>query len=328
MSKKEIKKIFKTKTKLILFALISLVIGTLLLVHGSTIEYDEKAKDLRSYKYLLDNGQDKEKTYVFLNIVYAKQFAVNESQNLDYYYVQDSEGYTYIAAISKKTFNKIKEEADKNSNILNYQLEGYLYNVEDDVKQLAQEYYEETFEVKLDSSNYLDYLSNTYLNENVKYYSKDADIWIYFGLFMWLVSAILIIYYIIDTICYKIKIKKYNVKLLKEEMEKGSTKYYKSDNICLTDHYIISKVNGVRVISYNNILWAYYKTIKIYGITLKNNIIVCTDNFKFYKVATNGNYLEGLIDILNEIKNKNENILIGYSEENKNKIKEMRENGK
>ena len=148
------------------------------------------------------------------------------------------------------------------------------------------------------------------------------------GVGLLVLSIILIICYIVDTISYKKNVRKYDVKLLKEEMLKDSTKYYKKENIYLTDNNIISRVNGFKVISYDNILWAYHNTLKTYGFTVKNSIVVYTKNHKTYEVASNTNDSDGLLDILNEIHNKNENILIGFSKENQDKIKEIKKEDK
>lgn len=61
---------------------------------------------------------------------------------------------------------------------------------------------------------------------------------------------------------------------------------------------------------------------------MRNSIVVYTKNHKTYEVASNTNDSDGLLDILNEIHNKNENILIGFSKENQDKIKEIKKEDK
>ena len=61
---------------------------------------------------------------------------------------------------------------------------------------------------------------------------------------------------------------------------------------------------------------------------MRNSIVVYTKNHKTHEVASNTNDSDGLLDILNEIHNKNENILIGFSKENQDKIKEIKKEDK
>lgn len=328
MKRDEIKKFFKSKTKLLLYAVIAFVIAIVMILVGDEID-NKKIIDIpKDYNELIAKGEDKNNTYAEVTIVYAIKFAVNDESNLDYYFVQDKDGYTFVARITKETYQKLKELADKNPDNFEYKLKGYIYNIGEDVKNVAINSFEECFGTKIDKSNYEDYLGKTYLDETVKPSSKTVGILIGIGVGLLVLSIILIICYIVDTISYKKNVRKYDVKLLKEEMLKDSTKYYKKENICLTDNNIISRVNGFKVISYDNILWAYHNTLKTYSFTVRNSIVVYTKNHKTYEVASNTNDSDGLLDILNEIHNKNENILIGFSKENQDKIKEIKKEDK
>lgn len=328
MKRDEIKKFFKSKTKLLLYAVIAFVIAIVMILVGDGID-NKKITDIpKDYNELIAKGEDKNNTYAEVTIVYAIKFAVNDDSNLDYYFVQDKDGYTFVARITKETYQKLKELADKDPDNFEYKLKGYIYNIGEDVKNVAINSFEECFGTKIDKSNYEDYLGKTYLDETVKPSSKTVGILIGIGVGLLVLSIILIICYIVDTIIFKNNSRKYNIKLLKEEMQKDSTKYYKKENICLTDNNIISRVNGFKVISYDNILWAYHNTLKTYGFTVKNSIVVYTKNHKTYEVASNTNDSDGLLDILNEIHNKNENILIGFSKENQDKIKEIKKEDK
>ncbi len=328
MKRDEIKKFFKSKTKLLLYAFIAFVIAIVMILVGDEID-NKKITDIpKDYNELIAKGEDKNNTYAEVTIVYAIKFAVNDDSNLDYYFVQDKDGYTFVARITKETYQKLKELADKDPDNFEYKLKGYIYNIGEDVKNVAINSFEDCFGTKIDKSNYEDYLGKTYLDETVKPSSKTVGILIGIGVGLLVLSIILIICYIVDTISYKKNVRKYDVKLLKEEMLKDSTKYYKKENIYLTDNNIISRVNGFKVISYDNILWAYHNTLKTYGFTVKNSIVVYTKNHKTYEVASNTNDSDGLLDILNEIHNKNENILIGFSKENQDKIKEIKKEDK
>ena len=172
MKRDEIKKFFKSKTKLLLYAFIAFVIAIVMILVGDGID-NKKITDIpKDYNELIAKGEDKNNTYAEVTIVYAIKFAVNDDSNLDYYFVQDKDGYTFVARITKETYQKLKELADKDPDNFEYKLKGYIYNIGEDVKNVAINSFEECFGTKIDKSNYEDYLGKTYLDETVKPSSK------------------------------------------------------------------------------------------------------------------------------------------------------------
>lgn len=90
---------------------------------------------------------------------------------------------------------------------------------------------------------------------------------------------------------------------------------YKKQHVYLTENYVIY---GTQAVKYEDIEWAYILVSYSYGIKAGENLnLKIKGNKKHITIASVGPKSNVLDDILNDIQSKNENIKIGYNEENK-----------
>ena len=120
------------------------------------------------------------------------------------------------------------------------------------------------------------------------------------------------------------------VQKIKDEFESGKAIYNKTSGVFLTDNYLIATNSGLKLIDLNDIVWIYPVKQKNNGITFSESIYVITSDKKSNIVATftsMGKKNKASFDELyQDIINKVPNALVGYTNENKMKVKELYKN--
>lgn len=111
---------------------------------------------------------------------------------------------------------------------------------------------------------------------------------------------------------------------VKSELQQNTTLKFENERIYLTTNYIVSVVNGLlRITKYQDLVWLYNKVAKQNSVTVNIFLVGATKEKKEFFIANSLNE-----DILNNIiyliKERNQNILIGYTPENKKKYEELR----
>jgi len=115
--------------------------------------------------------------------------------------------------------------------------------------------------------------------------------------------------------------------LIEEELDKDETIYYEKLKLYLTENYVVSLINGIDIFSYNDIIWMYPFLTKQYGKTTSKSIIITTNDKTKYEIAYISNLskkaTESYEDAINLIYNKNKQMILGFSEENKEQAKNL-----
>lgn len=144
-----------------------------------------------------------------------------------------------------------------------------------------------------------------------------------------LIGLSLIIIYIVRNKKSKNLLKEYGRELekIEEDVNSGRGIHNKECSVYLTDKYLFSYANGVKLIEIKDIVWIYPFTTKQNGMTISKSIYVITNNGKSNVITVantwskkNKNAFE---ELYQDIINKVPNVLVGYSKENKEKAKEM-----
>ena len=175
----------------------------------------------------------------------------------------------------------------------------------------------------ISEANYEMYFGKSYLDETMTPSSDIVSIMIGIGVGTSILGFAIFIVFIVYKIRFKKNIKKYDKYELESELLSSDALYFKKENICLTNKYIISTLKGLDVIKYEDILWAYYENRNLNYSNIGKYLIVGLKNKKLIELAYSFNDEEVLIEIMNKINMKNKNILIGYSKENQNKYNEL-----
>lgn len=323
----EIEKVFKAKKGLLITAIILMLIAIGMFTYVVWKEETAVTPEPVKYYELATNNSEKEHTYVTVNIVYMSSFAKKEDYNLTYYYIMDENGVIYIARISDTTVEKIMKLYNEQQENFSYELKGYIFNIDSDVKKIAIEEFSNAFKDAplVTEENYEQYLGKTYLNEWVTPDTELYGIMVGVSFGIGILAIIFGIIYIIGVI----KIHKYTkasyFEDLKYELEKSTCKHFEKENIFLTDNYIVSNIGGLlKVSKYEDLIWIYECDQTVNGVNFKG-ITARIKNKKQFNIAGSAflSKENKLNEILCIIKEKNPNILVGFTPENEKEFKNI-----
>ena len=318
--------ILNNSNKGLLVAFIILIISIALIFFGSSLENKNEDIVAKNYDTLIANKQDNTNEYVKINIAYPPYLFAEESDEYGgkkYYLVFDNNKYAYIARLTDSTFNKLEEEYNNNQTV-SYELKGYLFKQEPDLTELAINAYKDIFtESDITKANYELYFGKSYLDETITPSTNLEAITIGIGVGLVLLSFFIFIFSIVFKIRFKKNLKKYSKEELEKELLNPNCLYFKKQNICLTDKYIVSTMAGLDVIKYEDILWLYYENRRYNFVSIGKYIIARTKNKKMYQLAYSYSNEELLIEIMKKIAEKNDQILLGFTKENQQKYKEL-----
>ncbi len=287
------------------------------------------------YEVLTKNTS--ENVYAKLNVsLLDSAFATEtlDGKEKDYYIAFDENDNPFIIVLNKsglESLRKIQEytlsevKMEKPDPVMVY---GNVSKSDTEVFKYLQDFLKDddgnTYSIedlkKVVGDNYLD---TTW--DNV-----EQGIWalITFGIFS-LSGLILIIVYIVRNKKGKNILKEYGRELekIEEDVNSGKGIHNKKCGVYLTDRYLFSYANGVKLIEIKDIIWIYPFITKQNGITISKCIYIITNNGKSNVIAMvntwgkkNKNAFE---ELYQDIINKVPNVLVGYSKENKEKAKEM-----
>lgn len=321
MKEENYKKILKPDKKLVIWMVVFIIISGLLFYFiGKFDKTDELIAT--DYNYLIANLQDEDKDYVKVTITDIP-YAFAYKGDLNYYFVYDENDYAYIARLTDKTYEMLEKKYD-NGEAISYELVGYAYKIEADVLNIAIETYNEwAEEAIIDELNYRNYFGDTYLDETMKPSDGIETLLIFLEFIALICVIVFMICYIVSGTNVRRMIKKYGREDLEYELGKSSTKAYKKADIYLTEKYIISTFSGLRVLEYNELVWIYNQKRRYNFVSMGNYLLVISKNKKTYQIAYCYKDTSLLEEIMNDIHTKNPDVLIGYTNENRAKYKEV-----
>ena len=326
MNNNEALNILKRSKKGLLVVLVSLIIGIGLIVLGTSILNKEEEKIAKNYGALISSKTDNANEYVKVTISYLPYlFATKEDDYGDknYYIIFDENDYPYIARLTDSTY-KMLEKKYENNETISYEVSGYLFRQEKEMKPLAIDAHKEIFsDSMISEANYELYFGKCYLDETLTPSTGIEALSIGIGVGLLFLSFFAFIFYIVFAIRYKKNIRKYGKEILEAELLKPDTQYYKKAHICLTDKYVISTMSGLDVLEYKDILWLYYENRRYNFASIGKFIVARTANKKIVQLAYTYSNEDLLIEIMKKIKEKNEQILLGFTKENQEKYKEL-----
>lgn len=326
MDSSEPLKMFEKGKKGLIISVLLFVLGIIFIILGSYLMNEKKDVVAKDYNYLISYNKDKSNEYVKLTITYLPYLFAEESGsygNKKYYIVFDENDYPYIARLTDSTYKGLEIKYDKGEKI-SYELSGYLLKQEDKLKKLAIDAHREIFDdSKINESNYSSYFGNTYLDETYVPPTALSIISMVLGFILTPVCFVFIIFNIVSIIKTKKTIKKYGIEELKYQLLKSNSIFYKKQNICLTDKYLVTCFTGLNVINYEDILWLYYQNVSYNYVPVGKYLVAATVNKKRIRIAYSYKNAELLVEIMNKIQEKNNQIMLGFTKENQKKYKEL-----
>lgn len=326
--KKEIRNMRK---KLIIFILVIVIAFGFKIWEDSTIEeVNNNITDLNSIIISSEDKTDK-KAYINLNMI-PYQFAVSDDTENSFFIVADDQ-YLYIAYMSPSDFERLNNEDIVNNPV---RIEGITETTTEQIKQLAINTYNEGLEedeqISIDEFN--NYFGSVYLNMTIEG-NSNANILLGLFILFLLFGVIGTISSLIQLISFKKKTSKMDSDLIEEldnEMNDEKSFYYEKIHLYLTDKHIINFNGKFIVIDYKDIVWMYPFEQRTNGIKTSQAIKVMTEDGKTYTIATIDVVSKAKKEIYNEIWNtiisKNNKMLLGYTKENIQEMKEKKKNKK
>lgn len=328
------KNIFKEKRKKI----ISICISVIFIVIGFGC-YEWK-KSIINDKYMDNLGtiilknQDMEDrlTYIYVNEIPLK-FAVNSNNDDAYYFVFD-EKYMYVAYMKNSDYEKLNKK-DINKNPI--KIMGVTKRPVDGVKELAIDVYNNYIITddsnKIDMDDYNNYFGDVYLDTTVSY-NEGVGIPFTLEITFFILGGFILLLSSFSYVKFNKNIKELNddaVKILDKEMNDDSAIYYSKFHLYLTSNYIVIMSNSFSYFKYSDVLWIYTRFIKRNGVKQSKYMRIVLKNMKYYDICNvNTLFKKGKVlydEVWESIVDKNNSILVGYTNDNINKVKEIKNKG-
>ena len=289
--------------------------------------YDISKTDIDKPKHLFDIDNVDEYVYINNND-YIWKFATDDAYKyvfIPYYFEHEGETYreVAIAAFEFEQYDKLEkiyEELDENDEFFD---EGISYTgmskiIPEDLKKLAYDAYKEEFpETKVTLDNFEDYFGNYYI-------VVDASPYDYSGPIVMAIVLLIIGSYFI----YRgFKAKKVTKDTLNSDeyikaLEELENPEWETKRAVLTKNYIIYADCGLKIVDYKDITWVYRHTYTYNGVPNHSLAYYVRGSKKMHLISYG--FKESTVnEMVNYIGNKNSNILVGYTNENKKLFKEI-----
>ncbi len=318
MEQKDIDKILKPG-KLLLIVVIVLILATLGLVGASFyVEYEAK-KDPKPLGELIENNQDKAGTYAKVQMATIPYGFAEEGEGKYYYFTMDPEGYMYIVRVTDDTYKKLEEMYNNGEGKVDYEFKGFTFTTPSKLKSLAIEATNEIFEENpIRLSDFEDYFGKVYIDETEKVDNQTVNnlqaVAIIVGAFAF-IFGIILISQVVRT--KKVLNNKELVEDLKEELASLNDDQYKNLKLYLTNKYIVSKLSGLEVFEYKDVIWEYSLIRYRNGIETGVSLMLVTKDKKKHELAAASAHSTRIDEIMTEIHDRNPNVRVGYSKENR-----------
>lgn len=323
----------KNRIKLII-SLVFLVISVSLLVFGIKNEYKKLPEAINLSELKEDSN---ELTHAYIDVstkpyLFAAYSTEGVEEDSKFYLVMDSSNKLYVLYMSLDDYEKL----NKDSIITNpVRVTGFTRKLGIDIKELAISSYNENLgDTYLTNDNFSEYMSVFYLD--LEYDRNNSTIYYAFAFVSFLLFLILIIIYIQIFRKNKKIIKKYSKELLdkinSEIYSQKEKNPYSKMNLYLLKDYIVDISNGIVIVPYKDIVWAYKYEYRYNGLIVNKNIRLYDNKKKLHEIANTKYYNKDrdkvIEEILKKIKKKNSKIMLDYSKENKKIFKEKYKNKK
>ena len=306
----------KNNNKIIIIGIIILLFGIALGLWGG-YEIDKTSENAKSFSKLLLSDEEKENQIAKLDVTHVPyQFAVQDGNDNSYYIVMD-EDYMYVAYMPTSTFNSLnREDITENPG----KIEAYNDAIEDE-------------NYKITVADYDNYFGSVYLDASEAALSDVGSLQMTGCMICLIIGLTSLLIGIIKKVHFNISVKKMDEDLIEKfdnEMNDADAFYYEKTHLYLTKNYIINFQGRFKVIEYRDVIWMYAMNYRTNGIKTSQSINIMDVKGKVTSIATINIVTKEKKEIYDEIWNtiasKNKNILLGYTKENAETAKTMKEN--
>lgn len=261
-------------------------------------------------------------------------YGTDSSTSYSAYYIWDEENYIQIASMDKNGFKKFDDlldyyEKDEEDAKMPDPVRvcGLTESVPTTLRKYGVEYYNKIFPddkiTNTDFDGYFRYFINT--NKGPE---EDLTIGLMVGGVFLLVALIFLGCYVRDVRRTKKTLAKYANEMDKIKMEIGApdTIYEPKAKMFITKERLINVANGMEIYDFKDIIWLYPHELRQNGYTTQRSIYIVTSDTKAHLVANISTSKKNNLmfdEIYESLLLRLPDALHGYTQENKNKVKEM-----
>ena len=302
------------------------ILSILLLIIGFFYENREVQNAVNLHELIYNNQKD-ENLITYIDVAHSPyvfaEYSTNEKEE-KYYFLWDKEDYIYIALLDYNTYKTLEKSSTSNP----IKIYGKTILIENTIKELALETYNEEFENSLiTSSNFEEYFGAIALSTVNPIY--DASLFYIIGF----ISSILGFCFIITYVFSKRKIMKDFDRLsdleknqIKEELNREDTIYREKEGFAYTKRHVILFSQKFLRIAYEDIVILYPFYVKQNGITVSASIHGYMKNGKKFSIGNfhyfSKNSKTFFEEMMRKLIERCPYALIGFTKENKMKIEE------
>lgn len=328
----EFYKNLKTKKSLLV---IGIILFVLFMGLGLLLYFDEANAEFVKLSNKTSEGVYAKVNVSLLDSAFATETVDNEKR--DYYLAFDEEDMPYVVMLDKENFEKLRK-------IQEYTLDETLMDKPDavtiyghTVKSDTEMYkYLQEFLTDEDGNTYsIDTLKSTvgeiYLDTSWKNDEQAISELIIFGIFSLSGIALIIIYFVRNSKSKKMLLEHAReLEKVESDIRNGSGVHSKECHVYLTDNYILSYGSGVKLLELKDIVWIYPFITKQKGIVTNKSLYIITNDKKTNVIALvnamSKKSKAAFDELYQNIVNRVPDVLIGYSKENKELVKERYKN--
>ncbi len=323
-----IKKGWNSKKNFLLISIGIIIVSILSYFWGTSIvkEKNKTVDDLENIITLKELTKEKVNKKTKLTIYGVPYLLAEKDDTSAAFYIVANEKYFYIAKMNKSKALELTESVTEKG----YELTGYTSEVPEEVKQFAIDEYNEAYgeelEKKLTLSDYDKYFGDVCI-DLVKSETALAPLQysiFYIGLIFGIVFLIVAI---IMIIAYKTKVRKLmknnkdELDVLNNEINSGEATFYDKGKIYLTKSYILD-VNELQYYKYKDVVWVYKHIQRVNGVVSYQCLMLSTSDGKQHMIALNAK--DNYEKIMDELVVRNNNIKVGFTNENREFFKKMK----
>ena len=324
------KKSDKKNQTLLIVGLLLLII-TIILVYFGIKNSSKPLPEPENLGSLIENKNYTEDKYSYLDVAIKPYlFAVYETdgkeEDAKYYLAMDKENHLYILYMKDDKYKELNIDGIEVNPIRVY---GITKKIPYDIKDLAISSYNELMKNEyLTNDNFKDYVGLIYLD--TKSEVNDSSIY-YLGAFLTgFFFVIMIITYIVIIIKNKKTLKNITneeIAKIDSEISQMSSSEYNDMKFYLLKDYLVDLSNNIVILKYSDIIWAYPFEQRYNGLLVNKCIKIVDRNNKVYNVSNtkvlNKNKDEIIEDILRKLKEKNADIILGFTSDNRKLVKQI-----
>ena len=265
--------------------------------------------------------------YCYLDIVAVSDWLYNYDGSI-YYTAFDADGYMYTVRLSDKQFEDMTVQYDYFVNAEEndplpapYRLYGMSQKTTDNIADAVCSAW------GADQADYYEYFGNLFLNGTTTPAEEKGAVWFLAALFAFLFGLMLAGMGVNAN-----RIAKKSIRRLEErgeldaaaaELEDPSNETFLKGALRLGEHYVFSKNTGA-AFRYEDILWCYTRVTRSGLIKMSTSVIANTATTKNIALAAivRGKEAEEVIEaVMATLAEKNPNVLLGFTNENRKAYK-------